>query len=276
MTRLSIWLVLGIFLVLGRSLVGQEPSAPQATSPPHLVLIIAENEYHTDQTLPPFAAANLAHDFRLTILRADEATAYHIPGLAALRTADVLLLSMRRRPLPSDELGAIREFLARGKPLIALRTSSHAFCLRNEPLPAGLAEWPAFDQEILGCHYQNHYGNTLKTYVQAVPAAAEHPILKGVRRDEFPVFGSLYQSAPLAASATLLMTGRAENIEPHEPVAWIYQTPQGGRVFYTSLGHPQDFTLPSFVQLLRNGIYWSAGLSVPAAEAKVSEQVPPR
>jgi type 1 glutamine amidotransferase len=64
----------------------------------------------------------------------------------------------------------------------------------------------------------------------------------------------------LGPKTTLLMMGRAEDGTPHEPVTWTNTHTGGGRVFYTSLGHPDDFGIPAFQQLLRNGVYWAAGL----------------
>ncbi|MEO1997251.1 MAG: ThuA domain-containing protein, partial [Planctomycetaceae bacterium] len=160
-------------------------------------------------------------------------------------------------------LNILRKFVADGKPLVALRTTSHAFCLNQGKPAQGLAAWPEFDREVLGGHYQKDYGNSDQTLVSAAEGMAKHPILTGVRSSEFPVFGSLYHSLPLAENSAPLMFGRAQDITVKEPVAWSRQRPNGGKVFYTSLGHPQDFTLPDFRQLLRNAVYWAADLPIP-------------
>ena len=264
-------IAVSMFLCCAAAASAQEPS--QANRP-HLVMVIAEGEYKTDQTLPPFAKANLGRDFRLMILLADKDDPNNIPGLEAVSTADVVLLSIRRRTLAANQLNIIRDYIRQGKPLVAIRTSSHAFCLRDQLPEKGFDQWPDFDRQILGCYYRGHHGNSVQTFVRAVPAATQHPILNGIADAEFKVYGSLYQSLPLADSTSLLMTGRAENIEPQEPVAWTNQTKYRGRVFYTSLGHPQDFTVPDFVRLLRNGIYWSAGLGIPAEAATVLNNAP--
>ena len=229
----------------------------------HLVMIIAEDEYKTEQTLPLFAKANLAEDFRVTILEADQDDPNSISGLDSLESADVVLVSVRRRPLKPGQLKKIRNYLAAGKPIVAIRTASHAFCLRNKPAPEGLADWPEFDPQVLGGHYVNHHGNQVQSFVQVNAKQTAHPILAGFSGDEFRVFGSLYCCQPLAESTTLLMTGRAEGIEQHEPVAWTNRLQSDNRVFYTSLGHPHDFKLPDFVRLLRNGVYWAADLPTP-------------
>lgn len=241
---------------------------------PHLVIVIAEGEYKTDQTLPPFAKANLQRDFRVTILQASEDDRNDIPDIAAVETADLVLLSIRRRTLPPRQLGVIRSHVHKGKPLVAIRTACHPFCLRNKPAPEGLADWPEFDPQVLGGNYTNHHGNDVQTYVKTSKQLASHPILKGVTTSELRVFGSLYRCSPLTDSTTLLMTGRAENVQPHEPVAWINRPKNGNRVFYTSLGHPQDFKLPDFVRLLRNGIYWAAELPIPNGDVVTLKNPP--
>jgi hypothetical protein len=47
------------------------------------------------------------------------------------------------------------------------------------------------------------------------------------------------------------------------PVAWTYQTLSGGRAFYTSMGHPDDFKVEAFQRLLLNAVFWSLGETVP-------------
>jgi nicotinamidase-related amidase len=230
---------------------------------PHLVVIAAEDEYQTERTLPEFALKHLGKHFRVSYVFADAKDKHHLPGLEVLNGADVALLSVRRRPLPKVGLDRIRQFIEAGKPLVALRTSSHAFAAQaGAALPAGVVEWKTFDRDVLGCQYHGHYPSQLKTVVQAVPGAAKHPILAGVTAEPIPVTSSLYKVQPLAKGATVLMTGRAGD-DPAEPVAWTYQRPGRGRVFYTSLGHNDDFHQEAFVRLLRNGICWAAGLEVP-------------
>ena len=41
-----------------------------------------------------------------------------------------------------------------------------------------------------------------------------------------------------------------------EPVAWT-NAHKGGRVFFTSLGSPDDFKSPQFRRLLLNGVNWA-------------------
>jgi type 1 glutamine amidotransferase len=155
----------------------------------------------------------------------------------------------------------LQKFVASGKPIVAIRTSSHAFSLRAGEPPAGHEAWPEFDRDVLGGNYQGHHGNKSsndpETFVQVVADARQHPLLHAVRADEFRVASWLYKTSPLGPNTTVLMLGRVEGREPHEPVSWTNITEQGGRVFYTSLGHPADFRLPAFQRLLANAVYWA-------------------
>jgi nicotinamidase-related amidase len=236
-------------------------------SRPHLVVVMAEDEYDTNQTLPQFAQAELGRQFRTTLVYGSETDLNSIPGIEALADADVALLSVRRRTLPAAQLRVVRQYLDAGRPLVAIRTSSHAFAPRgDEKPPAGHAAWTDFDPQVLGGNYHGHHGvkdaKGANSYARIIPAAAEHPILAGFGREELASAGTLYKVSPLSATATPLVAGRTAGADPPEPVAWT-NTYRGGRVFYTSLGHPEDFKQPAFRRLLSNAIVWAAGQKPP-------------
>lgn len=238
---------------------------------PRLVIVSAEDEYQTETTLPKFVKEKLADDYRVTILFANPNNQYDIPGLAALDSADGLLVSIRRRPLPKEQLDRFRNFVAAGKPVIGIRTASHAFCLRNQSPPEGLADWPEFDQQVFGGNYTNHHGNELKAVAWIPNDRILHPILQGISLEEFSTGGSLYKVSPLANTTTPLLFGKLVDMpEQQEPVAWVNQRADGGRSFYTSLGHVADFQTPQFQQLLSNAIQWAV-LNQPRAGLQTSE-----
>jgi len=186
-----------------------------------------------------------------------------------LETADLLVLSVRRRTLPAEQLARIRAYVAAGKPVVGIRTASHAFSLRDGQPPTGHVAWPEFDADVLGGHYTGHYASPAAdgpgTFVRSDAAAAGHPILNGVEQGEVRVTSSLYRTSPLTASCRILAWGRVEGVSPEEPVAWT-NTADDRRVFYTSLGNVDDFKLPLFRQLLLNGIYWALDRPVPERE----------
>jgi dienelactone hydrolase/type 1 glutamine amidotransferase/nicotinamidase-related amidase len=234
-----------------------------------LVIVSAEDEYRTEQSLPEFARRFLGRDFQVEFVLGDPQERHVLPGIEALDRADVALFSIRRRVLPEDQMQTIRRYLESGKPLVGIRTASHPFALRaGEAMPPDRVAWEEFDRDILGCNYQGHHGNTSddqgRSFVWVLPQAVDNPLVAGVPTAEFQVRSWLYKSLPLADTATELLRGRVEDRKPHEPVAWTNTTEWNGRVFYTSLGHIDEFAMPAFRRLLLNGIYWAAALPAPA------------
>jgi type 1 glutamine amidotransferase len=212
---------------------------------PKIVVITAEQEYNAKDTLPTFFKAHVAPKLKadVTFLNSDSTT--DVPGLDTLDDADLLVLFVRRRTLPENQMAKIRGYLDRGKPLVALRTSSHGF-----------ENWKEFDHDVLGGNYQGHHGKDLKMTVRLAAGADASPIAREVKTP-FESKASLYKASPLAKTATPLLVGKAADV-PEEPVAWT-NAYKGGRVFYTSLGHQADFEQPAFRALLLNGIVWALG-----------------
>lgn len=238
------------------------PEERSRDSRPHLVFVIAEAEYRSKETLPAFAKQYLDRDFRLSFVHADPTDRNHLPGLEVLSDADLLVLSVRRRFLPVAEMDHLERFIRSGKPLVAIRTSCVPFAASgglDRPGP-GHVVWQRFDREVLGCNYQGYDPESRKTGcdVWILPEAAGHPILRGVEPARFHSPSWLYRMRPLAETVRPLMMGRWSDDSEAEPVAWTYVR-QGGRVFYTSLGHPDDFKLPQFNQLLLGAIHWALG-----------------
>ena len=235
----------------------------------NLLFVIGEDEYKTEVTLPAFAQQELEpRGFNVRFVHAASTDKNNFSGLAeAVSRADLVFVSVRRRTPPKEQLDAIRSHLAAGKPLVGIRTASHAFAVRDpkSPLAGGLATWPTFDPEILGGHYTGHHGVGPKVALSVAPGADKHPILRGVDLSRFASSGSLYKVTPLAGSTTPLAIGSVPDQNP-EPVAWT-NSPRVGqsRVFYTSLGHADDFQNPAFRKLLVNGICWTIGIAAPAS-----------
>jgi hypothetical protein len=119
--------------------------------------------------------------------------------------------------------------------------------------------WPEFDRQVFGGNYTNHYGNELKAMVSVVdpPPAASEVLLNGIELTQPRASGgSLYRVSPLAPGTGVLLVGRVSG-QPPEPVAWTFRRADGGKSFYTSLGHVDDFRGPLLPQLLVNAIDWS-------------------
>lgn len=225
---------------------------------PTVVILMGEEEYETERTLPAFAREHLGKDYRVATVWLEEPGRTRFAGIEAVEDADILLVSVRRHPLPPEQMALLKAHVAAGKPVLGIRTASHPFHLRDKPPPAGLADWPDFDATVLGGSYTNHHSRDLVTTAWPLAEARDHPILAGIPAAAFPAPGGLYMTAPLAPGAVELLRGRAEGVAREEPVAWTFVRADGGRSFYTSLGHRDDFRRPEFMRLLTNACGWLA------------------
>lgn len=249
--------------------VGGQPFQ-YSDQPKKVVMLIGDDEYKTEVTLPAFAETDLQPiGIEVQIVHSDPKDKNNFPGMAeAVKSADLVLVSVRRRTPPKDQLDALKAHVAAGKPIVGIRTASHAWSLRNaKDVEAaekqGLSTWDAFDRDVLGGNYTNHHGAGSKTLTSVAEQAANHLVLRGVNVPELIGNGSLYKVSPLATNTTPLLIGTIPNQTP-EPVAWINQLGEKKtRVFYTSLGHAEDFENPAFRKLLQNGLLWSLGVLEP-------------
>ncbi len=241
--------------------VGGKPFRYKDDTRPRIAFLVAEDEYKTEATLPAFAARWLARDYAIAFVFDSANDKNTLTGASAIDDADVLFVSARRRSFPMSQLDAVRRHVASGKGVVGIRTASHAFSLRaNVPPAEGHAVWPEFDADVLGGHYVNHHKEGPKVAIKRALDASASPLLTGVPGPNSVLLGagSLYKVSPLAPSATPLLIGTIPGEAP-EPVAWTNLTTTGGRVFYMSLGHVDDFAQPAFLRLLRNAVDWTAG-----------------
>jgi len=240
-------------------LIGGEPKRFAQDTRKHWTVIIAEDEYKTDQTLVRWCKEQLEKHFRVSYVFSDSNNPNNLKGLELLMESDAVILSVRRRPLPANQLNQIRAFINSGKPVLGIRTASHAFSLRGKSPPEGLADWPEFDADIFGGSYTNHYGNDQVCSV-SITKHTDHPLVsnKDFGMDLYQSLGSLYKVSPLRPGTAVLWEGKIPNVEP-EPVAWTFVRSDSGRSFYTSLGHPSDFENDAFCALLLNASHWLVG-----------------
>jgi type 1 glutamine amidotransferase len=243
-----------------------------AAGSPHVVFVTGDHEYSSEETMPLIAAELVKrYAMRTTVLKShpDENAEEHIPGLDALKDADLAVLFLRWRRLPEEQIEHIRRYLDSGKPVFAFRTTTHAF---NYPKGHKLEKWNAFAADYLGAppgwgNGHTHYGHKSSTDVSVITAAAGDPLLIGVEKS-FHVRSWLYHVLPNypPSDAHRLLVGRAVDPEKRDaidnPVAWTWKNKAGGRVFMTTLGHPEDFQVESVQRLVFNGIHWALGKPV--------------
>jgi nicotinamidase-related amidase/type 1 glutamine amidotransferase len=236
---------------------------------PKIVFMIGEHEYRTWETLPAFAASELAwRGFETAWVNAPPAEGNEFTNASAIASADLLVISVRRRTPLKPVLDAVRQHWASGKPIIGLRTASHAFAAR--PPDAEHAAWDTFDRDVLGVSYQGHYASAVSPWIERVGPSAAHPLMTGVP-ERFPSKHSLYRSRDLAPVLQVLLSGVAviDGRQATEPVAWARED-GNRRVFYTSLGGAEDFREPGFRRLLLNAVHWTLNRPIAPAEAVVS------
>lgn len=236
----------------------------------HVVFVTGDDEYRSEFSMPMIARILEAkHGMKTSVAyaRPTPQTNTYIEGLEALQSADLAVFFVRWRELPGAQLRLILEYLGSGLPLAGLRTSTHAF-----RYPKGSPHEPLNDEfglDVWGQKWIRHHGAQSSTDVEAV---AEHPILRGVE-PKFHVRSWLYVVEPLVGDCKPLLMGRAVNPQGGkdwgpQPVAWI-KTYKEARVFFTTLGHPEDFRVESVRRLVVNGIYWALGKEVPAGGTDV-------
>jgi putative membrane-bound dehydrogenase-like protein len=207
-------------------------------------LISGAVEYDSDKSLAAFQEY-LETNFNVKCSRAFRKADDDLPGLENLDTCEVILLFARRLTIKGEQLERIKKYCTSGKPIVAVRTASHAF-----------QNWLALDKEVFGGDYQNHYSDKLKTSVKIAEKAKDHPILAGFK--QFESAGSLYKNPHVAKDVEVLLVG--DNGEHTEPIAWT-RNYKGGRIFYTSLGHQKDFEDENFKRMLVNALFWAANRS---------------
>jgi type 1 glutamine amidotransferase len=239
---------------------------------PHVVLVTGDHEYKSERTMPAVARElEQRYGFKTTVLyaRPDPQHDNDIPGLEALEHADLAVFFLRWRKLPQDQLAHIKKYLDSGRPVVGFRTTTHAFLY---PKGDEREPWNNFGPDVLGAPWIYHYGHESSTDVTVIPEAADHPILTGVPK-EFHVRSWLYQVLPdyPPKEATRLLLGHSVGPSDRKqrqdnPVAWTYKTKAGGRVFATTMGHPDDFDVPAFRRVVVNGIHWALGRPVPPAQ----------
>jgi type 1 glutamine amidotransferase len=221
--------------------------------------MISEPEYQTATTLPEIAKAEIEPRGVTSLFAiADAKTPDEFPGLDALPTADLLVVSVRRQAPRKEQLALVRAHLAAGKPLIGIRTASHAFGAK--PKDDQHEGWMTFDQDVLGGSYKGHYGN-VPAVISVAPNAASHAILVGVDPAQLTA-ERLYKNATITSSAVALLMGRSQGEKSDEHVAWTNQVGRS-RVFYTSLGAAPDFAKADFRRLLTNAVFWALDRPVP-------------
>ncbi|MEZ0326262.1 MAG: ThuA domain-containing protein [Fimbriimonas sp.] len=267
----------------------------------HVVLLAGDEEYRSEEMLPQLAKILAKHHgFKCTVVfslnekgEIDPNARGRQPGIEALDSADVCVMMLRFRRWDDAQMKHFVEYQRSGKPLIALRTSTHAFDYPPESQsPYKVYSWRAPEwKQVVGETWVSHWGRHGSQATRG-KIVASHPVLRGVE----DVFGTtdVYEAAPTGVQ--VLMRGEvvdgmspgdspatdkkktAAGVEqavndPMMPIVWVRE-----QVLTCTMGAATDFVNPGFRRLLVNSVYWGAGLPVPAAASVelVGSYVPSR
>jgi hypothetical protein len=256
------------------------------------VLIAGDEEYRSEEALPMLGKILSArHGFRCTVLfsiNPDDGTIdpleqTNIPGLHHLETADMMIIATRFRELPDEQMKYIDDFVNSGKPIMGLRTATHAFAYkRNKSSPYAKysfrsTAWPGgFGQQVLGETWAGHHGRHKHESTRGVinDALQDHPILSGVQDIWGP--SDVYVVKHLTDDAQVLVYGQVlegmkpadkplagKKNEPMMPLVWLreYTGSKGktSQVICTTMGAAVDLESEDLRRLLVNACYWALG-----------------
>jgi hypothetical protein len=259
-----------------------------------IVLIAADEEYRSEETLPQLARILAKrHGFNCIVLFGTDPqdgtvcpnVTNNIPGLENLKRADLVIMLIRWRDLPDDQMKQLIDYAESGKPMIGMRTSTHPFNLKNGAYLK--YSWDnknpdyegGFGRQVFGETWVAHHGEHGKQGTRGILASGQesHPILKGIAGSIFGPTDVYTVRQPLPGDSLPLVMGEVtETLDsgsnavsgpknnPMMPIAWTksYRGSSGrsSRVFATTMGASQDFTSEGVRRMLVNAVYWSLGM----------------
>jgi len=271
----------------------------------HIVFLSGDEEYRSEESLPMMAKIfSQRHGFTCTVLFAidpqtgtiDPNQQTNVPGIEQLQKADLVFMCWRFRELPDNQMKHFDEYLQSGKPIVALRTSTHAFSYsRNKEsvfakysYNSKIKNWDGgFGKIVLGETWVSHHGAHGSEGTRGLinGLSASHPILKGVKDIWGPT--DVYTVNSLDAQTNILLYGQSTSgMTPDAPlsyaksimpVAWIksYQTEKGktSRIFATTMGAATDLVSEDLRRLLINASYWALDMEARIPEKSNAETV---
>ena len=281
-----------LFVITLTATLSADPLVYEGGSGPgagkHIVFLAGDHEYRSEETLPALARIlAVHHGFKCTVLfTVDPKTgdidpaADNMPGTSVLDEADLAVIFLRFKNLPTEQMQPIVDYLNRGGPVVGLRTATHAFKI---PTDAEFARYDfqykgddytlGFGRQVLGESWAGHYGtnHVMSTRLDIVPEAAAHPILRGVTTPWVQAGG--YWTEPMADSTVLALAQPLNGMTADSPAAsdkapcpgaWVRlytgKNGQEGRVFTTTYGASEDIVNLDFRRLLVNACFWTCGL----------------
>jgi hypothetical protein len=250
----------------------------------HIVLVSGDEEYRSEEALPMLGKVLAEHHgFDCTVLFSvneegiiDPPNQASVTNSKAFDSADLIVMSLRFRNWPDEDMKHFVDAYQRGVPIVALRTSTHAFQMKGD---SSYKNFSRFGKEVLGEGWVSHWGGHKSQGCRGVVEEANknHPILKGAT-DVFAE-SDVYEAHPPEDVTILLRGAVTESLDPSSkpiegkknspmmPVAWIreYKNPAGNtnRIFCTTMGAASDFKSEGLRRLVVNAVFWGLELDVP-------------
>jgi hypothetical protein len=255
-----------------------------------IVFVSGDEEYRSEESMPQMAKILAErHGFKCTVLfpinkdtgEIDPETLDNIPGLEALDSADLMVLFTRFRELPDEQMKHLIDYTDSGKPIVGIRTATHAFRYVKHPddpyakfsFDSKIFEG-GYGRQVLGETWVAHHGDHNRESTRGIvaPGMEGHPIVRGCEDIWGP--SDVYALTTLTGDSQPLILGQVlRGMNPEDevnsakkplPVAWIktYTGTRGNpaRVFTTTMGHSFDFNCEGFRRLLVNACYWCLGM----------------
>ena len=252
----------------------------------HIIFLTGDEEYRSEEGMPMLAKIlSRHHGFDCTVLFSidpetgtiDPDNQTNLPGYHLIPTADLMVLFYRFREPDNEKMRIFEEYLDSGKPIVGLRTATHAFNMRrdrNGPYARydfRSREWQGgFGQQVLGETWINHHGRHKQEATRGLINGMyrNHPVLRGVT----DVFGpsDVYGVRNLGEDARVLLWGATlTGMDPDDsvrfdkslmPLAWTRthtgRTGNTNRIFCTTMGASVDLESEDLRRLLVNACYW--------------------
>ena len=259
----------------------------------HIVLIAGDDEYRSEEALPMLGKIlSVHHGFKCTVLfpvhpesgKITPDYQKNIPGMKAVDSADLLILGLRFRNLPDEDMKHFVDYVDAGKPIIGLRTSTHAFNYPRDTKSQyahygfNSKDWKGgFGQQVLGDTWISHHGHHGRESCRGI-VNDDHkssPILKGVTDVWGPT--DVYGIRNLPESANVLLHGQVlagmkpdskpvegKKNDPMMPLAWTKgftsKSGKDARIFCTTMGSSTDFESEGLRRLIVNASFWCLGM----------------
>jgi len=231
------------YIMLEKPMAEPKPAPLPKNKKYRVALVSGSGEYKSHESLPIWQK-HLEANAPVECIRIFNKSDTELPGIEKLADCDAAVFFTRRLKIDGDAITAIKKFVESGKPILGIRTASHGF-----------QNWLEMDQLIFGGDYKGHFGANVKCDVSFTDAGKKHSILQNVK--PFASVGSLYKNAMPAKDVIVLQNGTAG--KNTEPVTWMRErkiAEKNQRIFYTSLGHPEDFADEQFIKMLTQALGW--------------------